>query len=57
MIGVLGLFGHHPLLKFRLPFWFRGLVFGAWFNLVLVFLMHDKLSVLSARTNKMKAQG
>ena len=46
MIGILGMFDHHPLLKFRLSFWFRGLVFGTWFNLVLVFLMHDKLSVL-----------
>jgi hypothetical protein len=46
MIGVLGLFDYHPLLKFRMPFWFRGPVFGAWLNLVLAFLMHDKLAVL-----------
>ncbi len=45
-IGVLGLFDQHPLFHFRLPFWFRGIVFGAWLNLVLVFLMHDKLAVL-----------
>jgi hypothetical protein len=45
-IGILGMFNHHPLLKFRLPFWFRGIVFGAWLNLVLAFLMYDKLSLL-----------
>ncbi len=44
MIGVLGLFDEH--LKFRMPFWFRGPVFGAWLNLVLAFLMHDKLALL-----------
>jgi len=46
VIGVLGLFDDHPLLKFRMRFWFRGPVFGAWLNLVLAFLMHDKLAVL-----------
>ena len=46
MIGVLGLFDKHPLFKFRMPFWFRGPIFGAWLNLVLAFLMHDKLVVL-----------
>jgi hypothetical protein len=46
VIGVFGLFDQHPWLKFRMPFWFRGLVFGAWLNLVLAFLMHDKLTVL-----------
>lgn len=45
-IGVLGFFNENPLLKFKLPFWFRGIVFGAWLNLVLAFLMHDKLTVL-----------
>jgi hypothetical protein len=46
VIGVLGLFDYHPMLKFRMPFWFRGPVFGAWLNLVLAFMMHDKLVVL-----------
>jgi hypothetical protein len=46
VIGVFGLFNEHPMFHFRLPFWVRGLVFGAWFNLVLAFLMHDKLAVL-----------
>ena len=46
VIGVFGLFDYHPMLKFRMPFWFRGPVFGAWLNLVLAFMMHDKLMVL-----------
>ena len=46
IIGVFGLFNEHPMFKFRMPFWFRGPIFGAWFNLVLAFLMHDKLAVL-----------
>ncbi len=46
IIGIMGIFDRHPLLKCRLPFWFRGPVFGAWLNLVLAFLMHDKLMVL-----------
>jgi hypothetical protein len=48
MVGVLGLFDFHPMLKIRLSFWFRGLVFGAWFNFVLAVLMHDRFSVLLA---------
>lgn len=46
IIGVLGLVDYHPFLKFPMPFWVRGIVFGCWLNLVLVFLMHDKLTVL-----------
>jgi len=46
VIGIFGLIDEHPLFKFRMHFWFRGPVFGAWLNLVLAFLMHDKLMVL-----------
>ena len=46
VIGAFGIFDHHPLLKFRMTFWFRGLVFGAWMNLVITILMHDELSLL-----------
>lgn len=48
MIGLLGIFNYHPLLKIRMPFWFRGPVFGAAFNFVLAALMHDKFTVLLA---------
>ncbi len=46
VIGVFGIFDYHPMLKFRMTFWFRGLVFGAWLNLVITILMYDKLSLL-----------
>jgi len=45
VIGVFGIFDYHPMLKFRMTFWFRGLVFGAWLNLVITILMYDKLSL------------
>lgn len=48
MIGLLGLFDRHPLLKFRMPFWFRGILFGAWFNLVFTLLTYEKLTALMA---------
>jgi hypothetical protein len=49
VIGMFGLFVKHPWLKFRMPFWFRGLFFGAWLNLVLAFLLHDQLTMLMAQ--------
>jgi len=44
MIGILGMINFHPLLKIGMPFWFRGIVFGAWFNLVAVFLAHNQIA-------------
>lgn len=46
VIGVMGIFDRHPELNCRLPFWIRGPLTGAWLNLVLAFMMHDKLVVL-----------
>jgi len=43
MIGILGMINYHPLLKITMPFWFRGVVFGAWFNLVAAFLAHEQI--------------
>ena len=48
VIGLIGIFDYHPLLKFRMPFWFRGLFLGAWFNFVLAVLMYEKFTVLMA---------
>jgi len=44
MIGILGMINYHPLLKIAMPFWFRGIVFGAWFNLVATLLAHEKIT-------------
>ena len=44
MIGMLGTVNFHPLLKFSMPFWFRGILFGAWFNLVATLLVHEQIA-------------
>ena len=43
LIGMFGMVDFHPMLKFAMPFWFRGIVFGAWFNLVATLLAYDKI--------------
>ena len=48
LIGMFGVVDFHPLLKFAMPFWFRGLVFGAWFNLVATLLAYDKIAACLA---------
>jgi hypothetical protein len=47
-IGLAGIVNHHPMLEVPLPFWFRGIFFGGWLNLVLAFLMYEKLQALLA---------
>ncbi len=42
-IGAFGIFDRHPILDFRMPWWFRGPVIGAWMNLVLVFFAFDAI--------------
>ena len=46
VIGMFGLIDRHPMFNCRMTYWFRGPVVGIWFNLVLAFLMYDKLSLL-----------
>jgi len=48
VIGMFGMIDVHPVFNFRMPFWFRGILFGAWLNFVLALLMHDKLTELFA---------
>lgn len=44
IIGVFGVFTHHPVLKLPMPWWFRAPVIGAWMNFVLTFFAHDSMS-------------
>jgi hypothetical protein len=44
VIGVFGLVTYHPMFGMRTPFWFRGPVFGAMLNFVLVLLMYERLA-------------
>ena len=46
VIGIFGVFDEHPLLHFRMPWWFRGLLFGAWMNLVLLFFSYDTMNAI-----------
>ena len=43
VIGAFGVFDQHPVLKFPMPWWFRGPFIGGWMNLVLVFFAHAPL--------------
>ena len=43
MIGVFGVVDWHPILKLRLPWWFRGPWIGGWMNFVLVFFAYDTM--------------
>ncbi len=45
IIGLAGVIDRHPLFPaWRLPWWVRGPLLGAWMNLLLVLLMYDQLS-------------
>jgi len=50
-IGIAGIINFHPLLKVPLPFWFRGIFFGGWLNLVLALLMYEKLQLMLGSLN------
>lgn len=41
VIGVYGVFDHHPVLGFRLTWWMRGPLIGGWMNFVLAFFTYD----------------
>ena len=43
-IGFIGIMNKHPLFPINLPFWFRGIFFGAWLNLVIVLLAYPVIA-------------
>lgn len=43
LTGFLGLFNHHPILKFPTPFWLRGIVIGTLMHLMLLFLAYVQI--------------
>lgn len=43
VIGVMGIFTSNPVIKLPLPWWFRGVIMGAWLNFVLVFFAYDMM--------------
>lgn len=49
IIGTLGVFNWHPILKLPMPWWFRGVFMGGWLNFVMAFFAYEKLSVALVR--------
>jgi len=43
IIGVVGVFDWHPVLKLPLPWWVRAPFVGAWMNFVLAFFAYDTM--------------
>ena len=46
VIGVFGVITYHPVLKMPLPWWFRGVLLGAWMNFVLTFFAFDVMQAM-----------
>lgn len=44
LIGVFGVFNHHPVLQIPMPWWVRAPFMGAWMNFVLCFFAYDRLA-------------
>lgn len=42
IIGLLGVFTFHPVLRLPMPWWFRDPVMAAWMNFVLTFFVYDE---------------
>ena len=44
IIGVFGVFTHHPVLGLPMPWWLRAPALGAWMNFVLTFFAYDSIA-------------
>jgi hypothetical protein len=42
-VGLFGIFSQHPVLKLRLPWWFRGALIGGWMNFVLTLIAYEQI--------------
>ena len=43
VIGFVGLFDHHPIFKFPMPWWLRAPFVGAWLNSLLTLIAYEKI--------------
>ncbi|RED53352.1 hypothetical protein [Aestuariispira insulae] len=48
IIGIMGIFDHHPVLRIPMPWWLRAPAIGAWLNLVLTLITYDLLQRILA---------
>lgn len=46
IIGVFGVYTHHPVINLPLPWWFRAPLIGGWMNFVLVLFAYDQVAYL-----------
>ncbi len=46
VIAFMGMFERHPVLNFKMPWWFHGIVVGAIMHLMLVLLCYNQLIVI-----------
>ncbi len=46
IIGMVGVFTWHPVLRMPMPWWFRAPLIGAWMNFVLVFFAYDTMEAM-----------
>ncbi|WP_282167398.1 hypothetical protein [Shewanella japonica] len=46
IIGLVGVFDYHPILKISLPWWLTAIVMGGWLNLVLTLLAYDQIQAM-----------
>ncbi len=44
IIGVFGVYSHHPVLHLPLPWWTRAPSLGAWMNFILILVAYDEFS-------------
>ncbi len=44
VIGLAGVFTHHPVLDLPMPWWVRAPLLGAWMNFVLTFFAYDTMA-------------
>lgn len=48
IVGMVGVFTSHPVLKLPMPWWFRAPVIAAWMNFVLTFFAWDVMASMLA---------
>ena len=48
IIGVFGIYAHHPVLSINLPWWVRGPVIGAWMNFLVTLFLFEEMSAMVA---------
>lgn len=46
IVGFVGVFDYHPVLRLPLPWWFRAPLIGAWMNFVLTFFVYDQFETM-----------